>query len=225
MNIIGLIPARSGSKRVPGKNIKMCAGKPLILWTIEAALSSKLNEIYVSSDSPEILSLCNNYSRVKSLIRPDEFASDEVPMMPVISHFIENMKSKDHVDAIMLLQPTSPLRNHKHINESIDLFNSKNADSLVSVVEAPHAFHPNKVMTINDSKLTPYLETSYPVDDEWPIAVGRNGPAILLSTVDVLRQGNLYGNKIIPYVMGKSVSIDVDDPYDFKLAEWLLTKS
>ena len=221
MNIIGLIPARSGSKRVPGKNIKMCAGKPLILWTIEAALSSNLDDVYVSSDSQEILSLCRDINGLKILTRPNKLADDEVPMLPVISHFLENIeKTGVVVDAVMLLQPTSPLRNGSHINAAIEQFTSSNYDSLVSVVKAPHAFHPDKILTIQKNNLQPYYGAMN--DAESKIAVGRNGPAILLSKTDVFRQEKLYGENVSPFIMDKSVSIDIDEPFDFNLAEWLL---
>ena len=140
MKILGVIPARGGSKGIPKKNIKLLNGKPLIAYTIEVALASNLDKVVVSTDCEEIASISKEYG-ADVIMRSENLAQDNTPTLPVLKDTINKIDSE--YDAVMTLQPTSPFRTTKHIDEAIELFTSdKEADSLVSVVEVPHNFMP-----------------------------------------------------------------------------------
>ena len=131
--ILGLIPARSGSKRIKNKNIYELNGKPLIQYTIEAAKNSKLlDDVIVSTDSKRIAEIANNFNINDPFLRPKKLSGDKIEMIEVIKHVVKKKKFKK-INLIMLLQPTSPLRTNIDIDKSIKLFSLKRADTLVSV--------------------------------------------------------------------------------------------
>ena len=133
---LAIIPARGGSKRLPRKNILDLCGKPLISWSIEAALKSKyISKVVVSSDDEEILNISSNFG-ADIIKRPYELANDTATTFDAIKHTINNLEKYDY---IVLLQPTSPLRNEKHIDEAIELLEEKQADAIVSVCEMDHS--------------------------------------------------------------------------------------
>ena len=133
---LAIIPARGGSKRLPRKNVLDLCGKPLIAYTIEAALKSKyIDKVIVSSDDEEILNISSNFG-ADIIKRPIDLANDTATTFDTIKHTIDNFEKYDY---IVLLQPTSPLRNEKHIDEAIQLLEEKNADSIISVCEMDHS--------------------------------------------------------------------------------------
>ena len=133
---LAIIPARGGSKRLPRKNILDLCGKPLISWSIEAALKSKyISKVVVSSDDEEILNISSNFG-ADIIKRPYELANDTATTFDTVKHTIDNFENYDY---IVLLQPTSPLRNVKHIDEAIELLEEKQADAIVSVCEMDHS--------------------------------------------------------------------------------------
>lgn len=133
---LAIIPARGGSKRLPRKNVLDLCGKPLITWSIEAGLNSKyIDKVVVSSDDDEILEISRKFG-AETIKRPDELASDTATTFDAIKHTIDNLEKYDY---IVLLQPTSPLRDQKHIDEAIELLVEKNADAVVSVCEMDHS--------------------------------------------------------------------------------------
>ena len=170
---IGVIPARGGSKGIPKKNITPLNGKPLINWTIEAAKKSKyLESIIVSSDCDEILQLAAKQN-VIPLKRPDEFAKDESPMRPVLKHVISTLDSFDYV--LVLLQPTSPLRSHTHIDECIDIFMTNKSESTISVCQKDSEVL--KYLSLHDGRLNCLSNKEYPFArrQDLPIVVKPNG--------------------------------------------------
>ena len=133
---LAIIPARGGSKRLPRKNLLDLCGKPLIAWSIEAALKSKyISKVIVSSDDEEILNIAKEY-KADFIKRPDELASDTATTFDALKHTLENVGKYDYV---VLLQPTSPLRSEKHIDEAIELLEEKSADAIISVCEMEHS--------------------------------------------------------------------------------------
>ena len=133
---LAIIPARGGSKRLPRKNVLNLNGKPLLAWSIEAGLNSKyIDEVVVTSDDTEILSIAKYYGALL-INRPPELSNDTATTFDAIKHTIENVKKYDYV---ILLQPTSPYRSRKHIDEAIELLESKNASAVVSVCEMDHS--------------------------------------------------------------------------------------
>lgn len=226
--VVGLIPARGGSKQIPRKNIIQCGGKPLIAHTIEAALSSKyLNQVIVSTDDEEIANISRSYGADVPFLRPDECSDDDAPMIAVLRHTLKwLMNSQKQPDALVLLQPTSPLRNTKHIDEAVEIFLSNQATSVVSVIEIPHQFSPSSALSLEAGflvPLSPELSATTRRQDK-KIFYARNGPAILVCRPDVIESNELYGKRCMPYFMSARESIDIDEPFDLEIADYILRK-
>jgi CMP-N,N'-diacetyllegionaminic acid synthase len=217
MKILGIIPARGGSRGIPKKNIKLLNGKPLIAYTIESALSSNLDTVVVSTDCPEIIKISEQYG-AKTLMRPKELSLDESATLPVIQHVISNLN--ESYDLVMTLQPTSPLRNKEHINKALSIFlKNHDADSLVSVVEVPHNFSPEKLMKFDGKYLTGSEEVKR--RQEISTIYARNGAAIYITKVKRLNK-YIFGGRVLPFFMSKIDSFDIDDMEDWQIVERIL---
>ena len=222
MKSLGIIPARGGSKSIPWKNITKLNGKPLIVYTIEAALASKLNSVIVSTDSEKIAKISKD-NGAEVMMRPAELARDDSPTLPVLQYVVENMHEK--FDCVVCFQPTSPFRTAKHINESLELFETETeADSLVSVVKVPHNMTPSSLMELRGEYIKSYVDQDEIIlrRQDKPQLFARNGPAILIMNMDSLESGELYAGKTIPYVMDTFCSIDIDNESDLIMAEYLV---
>lgn len=227
MMFLGLIPARGGSKGIPRKNIAPCAGKPLLWYTCEAALKcTALNRVVLSTDDAEIGALGQKLGVEVPFLRPAKIAGDETPSIAVIQNIMEWLDAdKSEIDAIVLLQPTSPLRTSRNIDEACALYRESGAKTVVSVTLIPHRYHPQSLMQIKDGRVLPYQgDRIVPQrrQDLMPL-YARNGPAILICSTEVLRGGSLYGEPTFAYVMSEEQSIDIDTLYDLKIAESLLS--
>lgn len=222
--MIGIIPAREGSKRLKNKNIIDLGGRPLIAWTIEAALKSNLNHVIVSTDSKEIREIAKTYGAEVPFLRPKELATDISHTIDVMIHCIDNIlyKSSD----IMLLQPTSPFRTHIHINGSIDLYNKNKTCSCISVCKID--FPPEWSIDLGDKKLKfPFWERNdspFNVErQQLPIYYKPNG-AIYITNVEYLkRERNLINiNDCGHYIMDSESSFDIDTEIDYKIAKEMI---
>jgi CMP-N-acetylneuraminic acid synthetase len=199
------------------KNVKQLNGKPLIAYTIEAALASNLDKIVVSTDCKEIAKISREYN-AEVIMRSGKLAQDDTPTLPVLQDLIP--KIADKYDAVMTLQPTSPLRTVSHINEAISTFiDDATADSLVSVVKTPHNFMPEKLMTYDGKYLTGNNMVKRRQD--MGVAYARNGAAIYITKTEKLDQ-YIFGGKILPFFMSKLESIDIDDIEDWRIVEHLM---
>lgn len=226
-HFVGLVPARGGSKRIPGKNLAMCGGAPLLSHTADAALASKrLAETYVSTDDSEIAQFAKAAGLSVPFMRPAQLADDSADMASVLNHFLDWLEeSETPCDAIVLLQPTSPLRTHMHIDSAIDRFiDCPEAESLVSVSRVSHIHHPYKLQVEKDGYLEPFSKGTPqgPDSSNFPPVFFRNGPAILIMRPENIRQGSLYHQPCLPYEMPMKDSVDIDTPYDLLLADFLL---
>lgn len=225
MRVVGLIPARGGSKGIPGKNIAPCAGKPLLAWTCEAALGSRrLARTILSTDSEAIAAVGRNCGLEVPFLRPAALARDETPSIAVMRHALDWLRATgEAVDALALLQPTSPLRTAAHIDEAVALFERGGADTVVSVVEVPHRFHPSSVMREVGGLLEPFQagDTVTRRQDQAPL-LARNGPAVLVTSSAMLDSGRLYGGRTVGYRMAAADSIDIDTPEELRMAEFQL---
>jgi len=225
--ILGLIPARGGSKGVKRKNLVKVGGMPLIQRTIIAAQNSlMLDKFIVSTDDKEIANFSKSLNVEVPFMRPRELSKDSTPIIDVLNHTLE-FYEKDviRISAIVLLQPTSPMRSSIDIDESIAIFKEKNADTVVSVCEVPHQYTDNSIMKIhNDGKIIQNFPNAPLRRQDKPIFYARNGPAVLVIKNSVIRSGLLYGRNTYPYIMSKSNSIDIDDYEDLNFAEYLLKK-
>jgi CMP-N,N'-diacetyllegionaminic acid synthase len=217
VDVVGLIPARGGSKGMAGKNLALLGGRPLITWTLEAAeASDTLTSVVVSTDSDDIAAAARP---AEVLRRPPELAADETPMRAVIDHALTELEQPD---VLVLLQPTSPLRRAEHIDAAVRLLLETDADSVVSVVEVPHRFGPESLMALDGGRLVPLDGSAARRQDKYPV-YARNGPAVLALRPDRLRD-DLYGGDCWAFVMRPEDSVDVDEPFDLELAEFLLTR-
>lgn len=221
MSVVAIIPARGGSKRVPGKNIRPCAGKPLLAWTAEAALGApSVSRSILSTDDDAIAAAGRACGLEVPFLRPPELAQDGTPTLPVLINILDWLGDNEPVEAIVLLQVTSPLRQAQDIEGAIRLFRDGNADSVVSVTPLPDHYGTAKLMVRHDDGRLQRLDpAAFPPAGQLFV---RNGPAVLVTRPDVLRQGSLYGDKILPYVMPAERSIDIDTELDFRMAAALL---
>ena len=220
MSVVGLIPARGASKGIPRKNLATLGGKPLIAWTIAAALSSHtVDRTVVTTEDAEIAGVSRGLG-TEVLDRPQELAGDETPMSEVVAHAVRELAPET---ALVLLQPTSPLRTSRHVDDAVELLLSSGADSVVSVVEVPHRFGTTSLMRLDGEQLVRLDETSYAGRADKPVLYARNGPAILVLRADRIGD-DLYAGDLRPYVMDAGDSVDVDEPFDLELAEFLLSR-
>lgn len=218
---LAIIPARGGSKRLPRKNILKLADKPLIAWSIDAGLHSQyIDKVVVTSDDSEIINIAQQYN-AKTIKRPAELASDTATSFDAVKHTIDNVEKYDYV---VLLQPTSPLRSAKHIDEAIELLMVKKADAVISVCEMDHS--PLWSSTLDESlsmqgflrddvlnKRSQDLETYYRL----------NGAIYVCNTEKLLEEENFFlKNNIFAYKMDRDVSVDIDTQVDFKIASAIM---
>lgn len=228
LRILAIIPARGGSKGVPHKNIRPVAGKPLIAYTIEAALAvrERLHRLIVSTDDEQIAEVARRLGAEVPFLRPAELSGDRVPMVPVLQHAVGEIEAQDGVrlDWVLLLQPTAPLRAPEDIRAALDLAERGGCDSVISVVQV-FAVHPILMKRIENDRLLPFCieeKEGTRRQDYQPPAYMRNG-AIYLTRRDVLMErGSIWGEVIRPYLMPEERSLSIDSELDLKLADLLL---
>ena len=226
---LAVIPARAGSKRLPGKNHRVIHGKPLIAWTIESAISADIDiDIVVTTDDTKVKNVAKQYSEYVTIIdRPLALASDTASSMDVLFHAIAEAKISDKpYEGVILLQPTSPLRTREDIEGAFRLFEEKNATSVVSVTECEHS--PLWSNTLNEDKSM----SSFIRDDvlgirsqDLPSYFRLNG-AIYIAKMSTIETDKSFFNlpDSYAYVMESSHSVDIDDKLDFEFAEFLFSK-
>jgi CMP-N-acetylneuraminic acid synthetase len=226
--VLGVIPARGGSKGVPGKNLMPIGGRPLLAYTADAAMASRrLTRVIVSTDDEGIARTARALGLDVPFMRPADLSQDITPMLPVLQHAARMMAAAgDAPDAIVLLQPTSPLRQAAHIDAAVDLLIASGADSVVTVVEVPHQFNPVSVMALDGDRLRPFLPGP-PIlrRQDKPRVFARNGPAVLAVRTSVLERGSLYGDDCRPLIMSADESLDIDTPDDVELVEFFMSKA
>jgi len=229
LHILGLIPARGGSKAIRKKNIALLAGKPLLAYTCEAALASRrLTRVLLNTDDPEIAEVGRACGVDAPFMRPADLAADDTPILPVIQHALGWLKEQQHylADIVVLLQPTSPLRRAEHVDAAVDLLVESGADTVVSVVAVPLHFNPFSLMLLDEQGyLTPFGAGPMILRrQDKPRVYARNGPAILVIRRETIEQGKLYGDRTLPYEMDAASSVDIDSPDDLALAEFWLKR-
>lgn len=228
MKVLGVIPARGGSKGIPGKNIKRLAGKPLIAYTSESAKKSNLlSRVILSSDSEEIIKVARDLGIEVPFRRPEVLAQDSTPTLEVVRHAVKYFISRgEEFQAICLLQPTSPVRGEGLIDTAIEKFVSGNYDSLISVREVPAKFNPHWIFEEEDGKLR--ISTGekeiIPRRQDLPTAFFRDGAIYLVKVEVLLEQDSLYGEKI-GYIKSSGPYVNLDVPEDWDQAEILFKKN
>lgn len=226
--VLAIVPARGGSKGIPGKNLAPLGGRPLLAYTADAVRESARlaasGRAVVSTDDPAIADAARGLGLEAPFLRPADLATDDAPMLPVMQHAVRAMREQGFdADILVLLQPTSPLRRGSHIDGAIDRLVESGADSVVSVVEVPHQFNPVSVMTLQDGRLRPFLDgPAVTSRQQKPRVWARNGPAVLAVRTSVVEGGSLYGTDSRPLPMSPEESLDIDTPFDLALTElWL----
>ena len=220
--VLGVIPARGSSKRFPNKNIRMLAGKPLIAWTIEAAQKAKrLTDYLVSSDALLIIDVARNYGAPVPFTRPSELATDTVRNIEVVAHALKFMEAKKQIvyDIIMLLQPTSPIRNPVHIDKAVDMLWESNLDSVVSV-KGPFKKRDPILKAIRNGVIEDYCPVEDPTDAE-PFYL-YNAALYGVKRDYFIKHNKLISPRQVPLVMDPIHSVDVDTKTDFLMAETYL---
>lgn len=221
--IISIITARSGSKRLPAKNIKKINGKELIYYTINASLKTKsINETYVDTDSFGIKRIAERHGAQVPFLRDNKFSHSKADSIETIKSFIKKLYNtkKSDIDYVVLLQPTSPLRTTKHIDKAVNMFLRRNAyTSLVSVTRCPTMFFERNQLKKKGKKF--YFDTKIKKvksNDKFHA----NG-AIYIFKKKHLISKKPFGNNILPFFMQIADSVDIDYAEDFNLAKKLLS--
>jgi len=226
IRVLGVITARGGSKGIPGKNIKLLAGKPLIAWTIESALKSKaLTDVVVSTDDEEIARVAKEWGADVPFMRPPELAEDATPHLPVMRHAVETVEGMRNTryDYAVILQPTSPFRRAQYIDDTVSLLRRESTDSAVTVYEIDNKMHPVRVKKLINNRVLPYcLEepTSYRRQD-YPAAYKRSSDVYCMTRACLIEQESLYGTSTAGLIVPSDFVIDIDTPLDWMIAEEL----
>jgi len=222
MKVLGLIPARGGSKGVPGKNLRRVSGMTLVEWTARSALTSSLDRLVISTDSQEIADEARRVGVDVPFIRPNELAQDSSLTIDVVQHALDELKGD--WDAVMILQPTSPFRTASDIDTCIEMLADSAADSVISVTPVGD-HHPARMKFIENGFLIdpPFSEDveGRPRQSLQSLFL-RNG-AIYLTRTEVVNGGSIKGASSMAYVMPEERSANIDTEFDLMVAEAIST--
>lgn len=222
-SVVGIIPARGGSKGIPKKNICLLAGKPLLVYTIEAAQNSEaLSRVLVSTDNEEIASVALSCG-VEVIHRPAELAGDDTLTPSVLKHVLQQIEGEVIPDKVVTLQPTSPLRLARHIDEAVNLLSS-DWDAVISISDAQQT--PYKMHQLKGEKLYPFVDGSLKDMPRQQLPkVYRDTGAVYVTWYEVLMEMNsIFGNNFRSYYIDPEYAVDIDNNIDLKLAEVLLNE-
>lgn len=228
--VLGVVTARAGSKGIPGKNTKLLAGKPLILYTIEAALACRVfDRVILSTDDERAAALARASGCEVPFMRPPELSADDTPHLPVMQHALAWLRDHESYEPewVMTLLPTAPLRQPAHIRHAIDLARARDADSVIGVDELPPHFNPMRVVTVDEHGWARLFIGGQPVKrrpgrrQDMPPAWVMNGAIYLFKTCFLYdpEEPNLYGDRVAAMVMPPPYGLNLDEPADWALAE------
>ena len=227
MRVLGVVPARGGSTRVRGKNLRPLGGIPLVARSIEAALAAAtLDTVALSSDDPAILDIGRAYD-IEVIERPNELAADTSLAIEYVQHAVSTFADQavTPFDAVAIIQPSSPLTESSDIDATVSVLDTSGAESVVSVMKVDHAIHPVKLKTLDGDRLVPFFEeeAGRMAEHELPSLYVRNG-AVYATRTDVISRGQLLGEDCRAYVMPSGRSIDINEEIDLAFAEFLLAR-
>lgn len=224
MDTLAIIPARAGSKRIPKKNVRMLAGKPLFLYSVEQAVNSaSIQETYVTTNDDEIKKICFDRN-INVIDRPEALSDDDATTLSVLTHSIDTLSAwRGDFANIVLLQPTTPFRTVKKINEAVDLLNNTDCDSVVSHIRVDY-FHPNRMKKIVDNKIVPYFEDEIEnvSRDKLPAAYYRDGSIYAFKKNSFLKYNSIFGAKTCPIINSREFFVNIDEERDWVVAEHLV---
>ena len=216
---ICLIPARRGSKRLKNKNSKIFNGKPLIYWTIKCAENAGIKEIFVFSDCEKVRNLSKKYGANVSIKRPRSVSNSNTKMLETLKYFNETIRFKVNFDAVIILQPTSPLRKVEDLKKAMKTYVKKQPDTLVSGIELCDKLSPSKFMPFNKNG---FLENSNELFNKRILL--RDGPSILICSNNTINKGKIYGKKTLLFKVNSDTFSDIDTELDFLTAELSIKK-
>jgi N-acylneuraminate cytidylyltransferase len=224
VRILGIIPARGGSKGVPGKNIKPLNGKPLLQYTASAALAANgLTQVVLSSEDNDIIAAGIAMGLSVPFVRPAHLAQDGTPTLPVVEHVLDFIAEQGlQFDAVCLLQTTSPLRPAGFVDAAITKFTDGGADSLISVTQVPHEYNPHWVFEPSDSgflRLSTGEREIIPRRQLLPPAYIRDGSIYLVKTSVIRSKQSFYGDSIDWIESNPAYYVNIDTAKDWALAE------
>jgi len=224
MRVLGLIPARGGSKGVPRKNIRLLNGKPLLAYTAAAALQAKtLTRVVLSTEDAEIAEIGKALGLDVPFTRPSELAQDSTPSLAVVRHALSTLKEAgDEYDAVCLLQPTNPLRRARDIDRCVRLLIDADADSVISVLPVPHEYNPKWVFWQDEAgkmTLSTGDEEIIPRRQDLPPAFHRDGSVYVTRSAIIIERQSLYGEKIMGCPMKPEDSANIDTEEDWAMVE------
>jgi CMP-N-acetylneuraminic acid synthetase len=228
--VLGLIPARGGSKGVPRKNCKLLCGKPLLQYTAESALAAgSLSRVVLSTDDEEIAQLGRWCGLEVPFLRPVELAQDDTPMLPVVQHALRYLEAEgQHFDAVCLLQPTNPLRRAKDIDACVELLERSDADAVVTILPVPREFNPHWVYWRDLDgliRLSTGEESPITRRQDLPPAFHREGSVYVTRRRVVMEENSLYGKRLIGCLLDSGPSVNIDTEKDWEQAESLLASA
>jgi N-acylneuraminate cytidylyltransferase len=225
MRILALILARGGSKRLPGKNIRILGDKPLIVWSIDIVKNCQhIADILVSTDDPSIGKIASAAGALVPWLRPQALATDTASGVDACLHALNwYEKERGQIDGLLLLQPTSPFRTRDTIRRGIDLFAASHQEGVVGVSEA--ATHPMWALRLEGNYVVPYLAENGLTtrSQDLPMAYAVNGSFYLVSPKQLREDRSFFGRRTTPLIIeSHAEAIDIDTEWDFKFAEFIL---
>jgi len=229
VRVLGLIPARGGSKGVPRKNVRMLGGKPLIGHSIDAARrATRIDRIVVSTEDQEIASISKSLGAEVPFLRPESLARDDTPMLPVIAHALQAIVDAGWTpDAVCLLQPTFPFRSPQDIDACIEALEVRGADCVISVHRVPHHFNPHWVYFERPDgslRLSTGEPEPIPRRQDLPPAFHRSGAVYVSRAAVISEHGSLYGDRVVGHETPTQSSCNIDTIEDWARAEALVAQ-
>jgi CMP-N,N'-diacetyllegionaminic acid synthase len=222
-NVLGIIPARSGSKGIPNKNLRELAGKPLLVYTAEAARTAGVfDRIVLTTDSEEIAELGRSVGLEVPFLRPKELAKDDTPMLPVLQHAVRVLENEGwKPEIVVLLQPSSPLRKPNHIKDAVEILKREDCDSVVSVIEIPHVFAPQKALRTEGGFIRFWSEEAASITrrQQLETAYAREGTVYAVWRDVLMEKNSIYGDRCLPLVLPVEESLNLDTLDDWDRAE------
>lgn len=226
-NILAIIPVRGGSKGVPGKNIKLLNGKPLLAYTSEIALESEyLTEVIISTEDTQIIEVAKSLGIKVPFVRPVELAQDDTPTINAIVHALKWYETQNiFFDAVCLLQVTSPFRTVEFLDKAIEKFIEQGSDSLVSVQKVPHEYNPHWTFEANSDgnlKIATGETEIISRRQDLPTAYHRDGSIYITKTNVILKENSLYGKNIAFIESEPEFYVNIDTMQDWEKAEEMI---
>lgn len=221
--VLGVVPARGGSKGIPQKNLRPLAGRPLLAYVMDAVRDSHcVDRLVLTTDSPEIAELGRQLGFEVPFLRPAKLATDDAPMQPAVEHAVAQVEAEGwRSDIVVVLQPTAPLRRGEHIRHAVELVQRTGASSAVSVTEIPKHQAPQYAMRIDGGRLTPYLPEGRRITRRQDVepAFSRDGTVYAVQRDVLMIEHDLYGSDCRPLILDVSESLNLDSVDDWTAAE------